>query len=146
MADPSARRSRRCGARGARVASRSVPVGCPRARARPHARTRPPATPARRAGRSGPPGGPVPVPTPSVRSSHGPAAPPAVVPTGRHPVALAPVSPLPDRATAEAYVASVCFKHGPPRLIGTELEWLVRDGHDPPPPPHPPALAPPLPP
>lgn len=26
---------------------------------------------------------------------------------------------------AEAYVASVCFKHGPPRLLGVELEWLV---------------------
>ena len=26
---------------------------------------------------------------------------------------------------AEVYVASVCFKHGPPRLAGVELEWLV---------------------
>jgi glutamate--cysteine ligase len=26
---------------------------------------------------------------------------------------------------AEVYVASVCFKHGPPRLTGVELEWLV---------------------
>jgi glutamate--cysteine ligase len=26
---------------------------------------------------------------------------------------------------AELYVASVCFKHGPPRLTGVELEWLV---------------------
>ncbi len=33
---------------------------------------------------------------------------------------------LHDRAAAEAYVASVCFKHGPPRLAGVELEWLVR--------------------
>lgn len=40
-------------------------------------------------------------------------------------------APLVDRAAAEAYVASVCFKHGPPRLIGTELEWLVRDTTDP---------------
>ncbi len=40
-------------------------------------------------------------------------------------------APLTDRATAEAYVASVCFKHGPPRLLGTELEWLVRDPADP---------------
>ncbi|MGH3622018.1 MAG: glutamate-cysteine ligase family protein, partial [Sciscionella sp.] len=30
-----------------------------------------------------------------------------------------------DRANAEAYVASVCFKHGPPELIGIELEWTV---------------------
>jgi glutamate--cysteine ligase len=26
---------------------------------------------------------------------------------------------------AEAYVASVCFKHGPPQLVGVELEWLL---------------------
>jgi glutamate--cysteine ligase len=26
---------------------------------------------------------------------------------------------------AEAYVASVCFKHGPPTLVGVELEWLL---------------------
>jgi glutamate--cysteine ligase len=32
---------------------------------------------------------------------------------------------LRSRAAAEAYVASVCFKHGPPRLVGVELEWLV---------------------
>ena len=34
---------------------------------------------------------------------------------------------LHDCADAEAYVASVCFKHGPPRLVGVELEWLLRD-------------------
>ncbi|MBA3906033.1 MAG: ergothioneine biosynthesis glutamate--cysteine ligase EgtA, partial [Pseudonocardiales bacterium] len=34
-------------------------------------------------------------------------------------------SVLRDRWDAEAYVASVCFKHGPPRLTGVELEWLV---------------------
>lgn len=33
---------------------------------------------------------------------------------------------LRTREDAEAYVASVCFKHGPPRLIGVELEWLLR--------------------
>jgi glutamate--cysteine ligase len=32
---------------------------------------------------------------------------------------------LRDGAEAEAYVASVCFKHGPPRLLGAELEWLL---------------------
>jgi glutamate--cysteine ligase len=37
------------------------------------------------------------------------------------------VSVLHDCADAEAYVASVCFKHGPPRLVGVELEWLLRD-------------------
>ncbi|MDN5861594.1 MAG: ergothioneine biosynthesis glutamate--cysteine ligase EgtA, partial [Pseudonocardia sp.] len=35
-------------------------------------------------------------------------------------------SVLHDCADAEAYVASVCFKHGPPRLAGVELEWLLR--------------------
>ncbi len=37
-----------------------------------------------------------------------------------------PEEPLTDREAAAAYVASVCFKHGPPRLVGVELEWLVR--------------------
>lgn len=37
---------------------------------------------------------------------------------------------LHDRAAAEAYVASVCFKHGPPRLVGVELEWTVHDARD----------------
>jgi glutamate--cysteine ligase len=32
---------------------------------------------------------------------------------------------LRDRAAAETYVASVCFKHGPPSLVGVELEWTV---------------------
>lgn len=35
------------------------------------------------------------------------------------------LSVLRDCADAEAYVASVCFKHGPPRLLGVELEWLL---------------------
>jgi glutamate--cysteine ligase len=43
----------------------------------------------------------------------------------------APVSQLHDRAAAETYVASVCFKHGPPRLVGVELEWTVHDAVDP---------------
>lgn len=34
-------------------------------------------------------------------------------------------------AEAEAYVASVCFKHGPPRLVGAELEWLLHAPADP---------------
>ncbi|HEX4221324.1 MAG TPA: ergothioneine biosynthesis glutamate--cysteine ligase EgtA, partial [Pseudonocardiaceae bacterium] len=37
---------------------------------------------------------------------------------------------LHDRAAAETYVASVCFKHGPPRLLGVELEWTVHHAHD----------------
>jgi glutamate--cysteine ligase len=32
---------------------------------------------------------------------------------------------------AERYVASVCFKHGPPRLVGVELEWLVHHTAEP---------------
>ncbi|GAA0642746.1 ergothioneine biosynthesis glutamate--cysteine ligase EgtA [Kutzneria viridogrisea] len=37
---------------------------------------------------------------------------------------------LRDRASAEAYVASVCFKHGPPRAVGTEIEWTVHHSDD----------------
>ena len=51
----------------------------------------------------------------------------------REEVATAVGQPLPDAgpsvlhdcADAEAYVASICFKHGPPRLTGVELEWLL---------------------
>jgi ergothioneine biosynthesis glutamate--cysteine ligase EgtA len=32
-----------------------------------------------------------------------------------------------SEAEAEAFVARTCFKTGPPRLLGVELEWLVRD-------------------
>ena len=32
---------------------------------------------------------------------------------------------------AEAHVHGICFKTGPPRRIGVELEWLVRDVRDP---------------
>ena len=38
---------------------------------------------------------------------------------------------LRDRVEAEAYVASVCFKHGPPKLHGVELEWTVHHEEDP---------------
>jgi ergothioneine biosynthesis glutamate--cysteine ligase EgtA len=34
-------------------------------------------------------------------------------------------------ADAEAHVQGVCFKTGPPGRVGVELEWLVRDRHDP---------------
>lgn len=43
---------------------------------------------------------------------------------------LAPDRVLHSRAEAEAYVASVCFKHGPPRLVGVELEWTVHHAED----------------
>ncbi|MFL6142655.1 MAG: ergothioneine biosynthesis glutamate--cysteine ligase EgtA [Labedaea sp.] len=36
-----------------------------------------------------------------------------------------------DRVEAEAYVASVCFKHGPPKLLGVELEWTVHHENHP---------------
>ncbi|RZS43226.1 glutamate--cysteine ligase [Herbihabitans rhizosphaerae] len=36
-----------------------------------------------------------------------------------------------ERHDAEAYVASVCFKHGPPKLTGVELEWTVHHTDDP---------------
>jgi len=39
---------------------------------------------------------------------------------------LGPGAPLRTRAEAEAYVASVCFKHGPPERVGVELEWILR--------------------
>lgn len=32
---------------------------------------------------------------------------------------------------AEAYVAGTCFKTGPPRAVGIELEWLLLDAADP---------------
>lgn len=38
---------------------------------------------------------------------------------------------LADRAHAEAYVASICFKHGPPELTGVELEWTLHHRRDP---------------
>ena len=34
-------------------------------------------------------------------------------------------------ADAEAFVASTCFKTGPPRLLGVELEWFVHDTRNP---------------
>jgi glutamate--cysteine ligase len=40
-------------------------------------------------------------------------------------------SPIRTAAEAGAYIASVCFKHGPPRRIGIELEWLLADPDDP---------------
>jgi glutamate--cysteine ligase len=36
-----------------------------------------------------------------------------------------------SREEAEHYVGLVCFKIGPPALVGVELEWLVHDAHDP---------------
>jgi glutamate--cysteine ligase len=41
------------------------------------------------------------------------------------------VAALRDRAEAEAYVATVCFKHGPPARLGAELEWVVQHSGNP---------------
>src|SRR3954451_5953509 len=38
---------------------------------------------------------------------------------------------LRDCAAVRGYVERVCFKTGPPGLVGTELEWLVAEGDDP---------------
>jgi glutamate--cysteine ligase len=38
--------------------------------------------------------------------------------------------PIADQEDAEAYVALVCFKHGPPARVGVELEWTVHHRHD----------------
>lgn len=44
---------------------------------------------------------------------------------------LVPSCEVRTRAEAAAYVASVCFKHGPPKLLGVELEWTVHHADDP---------------
>ncbi|HUR74379.1 MAG TPA: glutamate-cysteine ligase family protein [Sporichthya sp.] len=36
-----------------------------------------------------------------------------------------------SEVAAETFVASTCFKTGPPRLVGIELEWLLRDRSSP---------------
>ena len=50
-------------------------------------------------------------------------------PTGVRAPAPPPTAstPLRDREQAEGYVAMVCFKHGPPRLHGVELERTLHD-------------------
>ena len=40
------------------------------------------------------------------------------------------VEPLTE-SDAEEHIHGICFKTGPPRQVGVELEWLVRDGRDP---------------
>ncbi|WP_229758525.1 ergothioneine biosynthesis glutamate--cysteine ligase EgtA [Peterkaempfera bronchialis] len=58
-----------------------------------------------------------------------PVRPPIQTDTGQ-PQAPPTVTPLTE-SRAEAYVASICFKIGPPRRVGVELEWLVQDARDP---------------
>lgn len=36
-----------------------------------------------------------------------------------------PAEIIPHREAAEAFITRICFKIGPPRLVGLELEWLV---------------------
>ena len=36
-----------------------------------------------------------------------------------------------DEDTAAEHIHGICLKTGPPRLVGVELEWLVRDARDP---------------
>jgi glutamate--cysteine ligase len=50
---------------------------------------------------------------------------PGVERTGTSPAPDAGPSVLRDCADAHAYVASICFKHGPPLRTGVELEWLL---------------------
>ncbi|MGW5386012.1 ergothioneine biosynthesis glutamate--cysteine ligase EgtA [Nocardia sp. NPDC003963] len=48
--------------------------------------------------------------------------------TLEHPESTSDLPPHPalsSRAAAEAYIGGVCFKVGPPRLIGAELEWFT---------------------
>ncbi|WAL63359.1 ergothioneine biosynthesis glutamate--cysteine ligase EgtA [Amycolatopsis cynarae] len=52
-------------------------------------------------------------------------------PDGAGGVAELAAKVISDRAAGEAYVASVCFKHGPPRLLGVELEYTVHYAEDP---------------
>ncbi|GAB7051584.1 ergothioneine biosynthesis glutamate--cysteine ligase EgtA [Catenuloplanes indicus] len=42
-----------------------------------------------------------------------------------------PHAPVTDRDQAEAHIASVCFRTGPSRLIGAELEFTVHHADDP---------------
>jgi glutamate--cysteine ligase len=55
--------------------------------------------------------------------------------------ATADTTPIPTTDDAEAYVAMVCFKHGPPERTGVELEWTVHHRDDPHRPLDPAALA-----
>src|SRR3712207_156103 len=52
-----------------------------------------------------------------------------IFPTSAPPAA--PPTVLRTREEAEVYVASVCFKHGPPKLLGAELEWVVQHSGNP---------------
>ncbi|MEU9125707.1 ergothioneine biosynthesis glutamate--cysteine ligase EgtA [Streptomyces sp. NPDC048506] len=42
-----------------------------------------------------------------------------------------PVRPAISEAELEAHLRGICFKTGPPRRIGVEIEWLVHDARNP---------------
>ncbi|MET9324786.1 ergothioneine biosynthesis glutamate--cysteine ligase EgtA [Streptomyces sp. NPDC003038] len=79
-------------------------------------------------------------PAPPSLAPPAPPAPPAFSPAG--PAACAPTTPPAPphadahpapltEAAAEDLIHGICFKTGPPRLIGAELEWLVVDAERP---------------
>ena len=43
----------------------------------------------------------------------------------------ADTAPPLSETDAERLIRAICFKTGPPGIIGAELEWLVRDAADP---------------
>src|SRR5262247_2205331 len=45
-------------------------------------------------------------------------------------VPVEPCSPI-SEADAERLIGAICFKTGPPGMIGAELEWLVLDDTNP---------------
>ncbi len=55
----------------------------------------------------------------------------SVVPSGGPSAVTASPTRLRDAAAVHGYVTRVCFKTGPPGLVGTELEWLVAHRDDP---------------
>ena len=36
-----------------------------------------------------------------------------------------------DEQAAAEHIHGICLKNGPPRRVGIEIEWLVRDARDP---------------
>lgn len=82
----------------------------------------------------GRPGPDVPAPDTAAPEATAPGIPAPEIPAPdgtRETAAEVAACAIADRAQGEAYVASVCFKHGPPRLTGAELEFLVHDAADP---------------
>ncbi|WP_127358098.1 ergothioneine biosynthesis glutamate--cysteine ligase EgtA [Actinacidiphila soli] len=49
------------------------------------------------------------------------------MPSGQRTAASPPIT----EDEAEAHIHGICFKNGPPKSVGVELEWLVHDLHDP---------------